>query len=714
MTEEEAPEMPEYEALINLDVSREHRKDGAGTRETNPLYRGEYTIEEYKADQGRTWESAKTAEARARLWKFWDYEIEMGEPLESKDPTEWGRYNKARTEALGRYTGPKEWPHGYTLEETARRHNLTMGRYYQEFYELTDTDLAVAMDALMGEYAGRTAAMSDRHGELMEALEGNNVWPNMLEDLNEAYGAMYEFDKDLLGRPKMAENADELARIIIWELFGTSDREEIKDPDGPLAYTIDRLQREINRVWPTATDIWHLQEMGKGYRPLQSYLKETLGLKPENILYVIEKLAFGDHPPETITPEIKERIEPIYWEIVESYRERIESEKKKLDALKEKIAELTTDPAEERQILKDMGITGGQPDKLYVPTNDFFTDSRKKLSNVQTTLDPESGIYERIAKDIIIESDKNNNQNEWLRMNLIVGNHEPPSLTDLGFIEQLGAEREAILKKGGSLKLTELQLIRRRYGLDPDTTITPETRAEFKRRFEELSEIRVLIPAISRSNLDTSKDGEYLEKIYSVAEKVRLIEPKIEIGYTDKNKDKLIDVYTFENPIPIHHVNAWHGKIIRVNWDLIRTDPIPVEELSSKSRAHYDEDKLKGGKRTNRLYMDPIAYMDLKYCILHSLLFACGFTQKGQTRLKLNLEEIYKATYGKPAPPKRSDEWKKTYIKAVYSYLTFLIEKGCIVDFEKGERNKNGYDSGTVFVFIEEGNRMLFPPREEI
>ena len=340
------------ETLINLDGPREHTKDGAGTRETNPLYRGEYTIEDYKADQGRTWKSAKTAEARAKLWKFWSYGFEMEEPLESKDPTEWERYDKARTEALGRYTGRKEWPHGYTLEETAQRHNLTIGRYYLEFYELTDSDLAVAMDALIGEYAGRTAAMSDRHGKLMEALEGNRVWPRILEDLNVAYGAIYEFDKDRLGRPKMAEDADELARIIVWELFGTSDGEEIKDPDGPLAYTIDRLQEEINRVWPTAMNVWRLQEMGEGYRPLQSYLKETLGLKPENILYVIEKLAFGDHPPETITPEIKERIEPIYWEIVESYREIVESEMERIQALEGQLENLISE--KDRKCLQDM------------------------------------------------------------------------------------------------------------------------------------------------------------------------------------------------------------------------------------------------------------------------------------------------------------------------------------------------------------------------
>lgn len=684
------------------------------TRETNPLYCGAYTIDDYNRDTD------------ARLFKPETLEFQrfILAGISAVDPEEGERFDRLYGEALKAYDGPTEWEYGYKLNNITHCDYATCLAYYYHYYELTDADAITEIKGRLERNRDLVSFASRVHPLLLEAVKNSDL-ARILEETGRVTAELKEEPTE--NRNFEVPTAEQLTRSIIWtylrvylgSLKADGQDSTSENPPDPMLAAKECLRRELNfrksileakkKNLEARNDA--LEMLGEleaeGYGPLIEHVRESyteerawkykaLNIEVYTLYIVAEYKGLIGSPPETITADTEAEIEEACRKVEENTNKPVTL------TLEGQLEELTEIPTEERKILKDMGITGGQPDRLYVPINDFTAEARKKLSNVQMTFDPESGLFKRIAKEILIESDKNNDQEEWLRMNLILGNREPPSLTELGFIEQLGAEREAILKEGGSLKLTEIQLFRRRYGLDSDASIYPETRAEFKRRFEELSEIRVLIPAMSRSNLDTSKDGEYLETIYTVAEKVRLIEPKIEIAWTDKKKEKLIDVYTFENPIPIHHVNAWHGNIIRVNWDLIQTEKIPAEELSPKARRHYDEENLRGDKRkTDALSLDPIKSADLKYCILHSLIYAYGFTQKAPTVI-LNLEEAYKAIYGKPAPPKREREWKN-YVRYVYTYLTFLIEKGCIEEYRKGK------DSGRVLVDIGEGNKMLYP-----
>lgn len=693
----------EYDIFrIILDGPREHRADGSGTRETNPLYRGEYTIEDYQADKKRTMEDLQELGGTARVSQYWSFQCDMTTSLRA-NLNEWERYDKARTEALGRYDGPKEWPHGWSVGLIAQKHNLTIGRYYLEFYELTDSDLADAMDGLIGEYAKIAAEMSAYQGMLIEALKGSDEWRGILNEINEAYRK--------IGWPDMANDAEELAETMTWRIHGIPwdwDFDRREDIGDPLTFILNYLRDELEHVIPVATAATALFNLGEEYGALREFIEKEL-ICPDPIIEMklIRKLDYGDRPPEAITPEIREHIIAVYREMMETRQDN------KTPALEGQSDGFIECPPEiEREFLQNINLAKIS-DTASFPLNAYARTFGKRIG-YQTTFDE---FIKEISDEINVEvrASKNRNTNEWLKSNLIVpGDLKRPTFGEVIFIEQIGAEFERAKNNGEELSYTENQLIWMRHGMASGKGISNKTRAEFKKRLRELSNVRVLIPEKPfgyHMTVEGEKDQEK-ELLTVIGKEERLIEPEIRLCWNDTKKKKVTTVYTFTTKPPTRYINKWFGENSEINRDLLLTESIPADELSPKAKMYYDRDGLRRGDRNNdALYLDPVAYSDLKMCVLYVLADAFHFKQKGSTCLILNLEEAYKLIYPDKKPPAKSSITWKAYVKVVYTYLTFLIEKGCVEGYDKG--TDKGKDSGTVFVYLQEGNTMLYPPKQE-
>ena len=678
----EDDEDAEFETRLIKRGFREHDSDGAGTRATNPLYVGDYTINDYYADNATIRD--RTSD---RFRRMGDYDIDLTHSLEGFDYGEWKRFDKARSEAMKRYAGQREWPHGYTLEMMCEIHDITIWRYFECYYELSDVELDEAMNELLAEYAKRAAELSLYHEDFLKALTNNADWPDKVRELNRIHRIINTEDGDEVF-PELPEDIEKLASYMVNKYGGClsaywdTPKDVFRVMLDPTYCIETDFDEGIEDLGPSAEAIVFLKNLGPNFDTLREFI-ETLAHGDDVIMWmVIKRLNYGDNPPTEITPEIQENITSICKLAIQELDEA------------SPLYYPVWQPLEKKSI-RDVNLTKGRPDTIPVPHNAFTDDIRKK------TIAWTSEIRETRSEFFELESIKNRELDERIRGRISLGNHDAPTLAEWGFIEQLASERESRMKEGEVLKLSDVQLFKRRYGLSDNASINDKTRAKFRSRFKEFSEIRVLADA--KIDIDDRNDtADYLESV-GCKEK-RLIDPEIEICLADDRKS-LIEVYTFDKPILIHEINKWFGNRFDVNWNLIQTESIPADELKPVSKRHYESENLRGDKRKrDALYLDPIAHADTKYCILYTLIRESAFIQRGQPNIRLNLEEVYTTRYGEPAPSKTKKKWKD-FVKTVYTYLTFLIEKGGITDYRKGK------DSGTVYVSIAEGNR-LYPSKQ--
>lgn len=637
------------------------------TRENNPMYTGPYTLADYYRE---------LRESRGRFSGLskegYEFAIRcLQELTEEDDGPEPERYRRIVREALSRYDGPRKWGHGFGIgwepSETAGRR-----MYYTLFYELTDEESIDVVLSTITDEADRWTLLESIYDDVLKALNNDPEWTTDELEIARIYnqgngpdGKPYKPDIE-----KYTENA---CKGIGWRYLIEKEALTLCTPD------IDEQERRRIAIEKIVSET--LDEHKKDLEAAREYEK-TGKLRDEFRLFDAVLRTTGKAPkigetgeiligapdlnPETSNPNVNGYI----WEINPSRFS----------------------------------------DNMPLPINSFMWSAWKNLAGQQRFNDDGTLEIDKL-KEILLESKKNNNDLEWLKANIMTKGHEPPSFAEIGFVEQIGDEMETAIKEGRPLIFTEAQLCKCRYGIPPQNRVNDATCKKFGERFDELCNMKVLIP--SRGGLSISPEakderGEKLRII--VGEEVRLMDPRIEYRWTGKKQDKAVKVYIFEDDrAPIHCINAWHGKIARPRRDLLQTDPIPADELSPKGRAHYDAEGLQRNKRKlDHLSMDPIIYSDLKYCILHSIAYAYGFTQKGNDRLILNLEDAYKVIYKAPAPEKRSYKWKD-YVKAVYTYLTFLIEKGAIEDYHPGKEFKK--DSGIVFIDVDRGKNLLYPPQ---
>jgi len=711
------------------------------TRKTNPLYCGSYTIDDYTRDRDSGVMKPETVE----------FERILLSGFRKNYPEEAERFDRLYGEARKDYDGPTEWEHGYKLNDISHCDQATCWKYFKSYYELTDAEAIDAIKEALEENRDLLSFADEIHPLFLEALEGSD-WLQILEE-RERVRAILNPEYS----PKIP-TADEFTRDIITRYIRTyldgwvpddpiEDGEEQgadEQPDSPedpfdeprlAAKTIlgfarwaMRKELEAGKRKLTAQDATNkrLGELeAEGYGPLIEYVRANytedrarrfrisdLGIYT---LYVLtEYKALAGSPPETITADTEALIDQAYQRIEGNtiHYMTLEGQKKTGEDPIDAEAIITGVPGQNiTHFMTDMALTP-PPENLTVPYNAYMGELRNHAR--QPTLDC---YLDELNKEYRtrISAKKNKDAGEEIISNLLVpDNIEPPSLAELIFIEQIGAEREKALKEGRVLTLTEKQLIRRRYGMADDQEIGKKTRSEFKYRLEyELTNVRIFVPKkgglfkIPRDPDDSRGQAEDEELGTIIGEKVRLIEPEIELVWNDTKKEKYTIVYKFEkNPIPTRYINRWFGKMAHIPRDLLITESKPADELCPTAKKHYREEGLRGSERNeDKLSLNPVTSANMKLCALHDMIESVNFKQKGCNPFTLNLNDLYRSVYGTDPKSKREHKWKD-FVKSVYTFLTFLIEKGCIEDYWKGERG-----SGLVRIRIPDGSKLIKGPR---
>ena len=727
------------ESLLKLDGPREHRKDGAGTHDTNPLYCGSYTIEDYTRDRDSGAMKPETVE----------FERILLSGFRKNYPEEAERFDRLYGEARKDYDGPTEWEHGYKLNDISHCDQATCWRYFKSYYELTDAEAIEAIKEALEENRDLLSFADEIHPLLLEAVEKSD-WLQILEE-RERIRAI-----ERPGYVPEIPTADEFTRDIITRYIRTylegwvpdSPIEDGKEqgadeqPDSPedpfdeprlaakamlgFALWARRTELEAAKEKLTAQDITNkrLEELeAEGYGPLIEYVRTNytedrarrFRISDPGIytLYVLtEYKALAGSPPETITADTEALLEQAYRRIEGNTDEYVMIRRGQKDTGENPIdagtSIVTGVPIQNiTHFIRDISLTPPSDD-LAMPYNAYMGNLRDHVRQptLDCYLDEQSKEYRTI-----VSAQKNREKGEMIISNLITPEGiEPPSMAELIFIEQIGAEREKALREGRVLTLTDKQLIRRRYGMADDQEISKKTRAEFKHRLEyELTNVRIFIPKKGGLFIVPNPKNKAEEEEWGtiIGEKVRLIDPEIEICWNDSKKNKVTTIYRFEkNPIPTRFINKWFGKIAQIPTDLLITEPKPVDELSYKAKMHYKDESLRGGSNNrDELSLDPVTSANMKLCALHDMIYSVNFKQKGCNPFTLNLNDLYQSVYGTEPKSKRTNKWKD-FVKSVYTFLTFLIEKGCIEDYWKGPRG-----SGLVKIRIPDGSKLIEAPK---
>ena len=387
------------------------------TRKTNPLYCGTYTIEDYKKD------------TEARLFKPETVEFSrfLYAGIKAVDPEEGERFDRLYGEALKAYDGPTKWEHGYRLNDITPCNYATAAIYYHDYYELTDADAIEEIKKRLERNRDLLSFADKVHPLLLEAVE-NSDWLRIQEETERVIAEL----KPELKTEETADipTAEQATRSIIWSQLRVQlgsmkadGQANTENPPDPMLAAKECLRRELNfrksileakkKNLEARNDA--LEMLGEleaeGYGPLIEHVRESyteerawkykaLNIEVYTLYIVAEYKGLIGSPPETITADTEAAIEEACRKVEENTNKPITL------TLEGQLEELTEIPIDERRILRDIGITGGQPDNLAIPINSFTDKARKKLSNVQTTLDPESGTFRKIADEILLESTK--------------------------------------------------------------------------------------------------------------------------------------------------------------------------------------------------------------------------------------------------------------------------------------------------------------------
>lgn len=671
----------EYEIFrIILDGQREHQKDGAGTHDTNPLYHGDYTIEDYQADKKRTMEGLQELGGTARVSQYWSYQFDMTTSLRA-NPGEWERYDKARTEALERYDGPKEWPHGWSVGLIAQKHNLTIGRYYLEFYELTDSDLADAMDGLIGEYAKVAADMSTYQGKLIEALEGSDEWRGILDEINGAYRT--------IGWPDMAQGAEDLAELMTWRIHGIPwdwDFDRREDVGDPLAFILDELRGELDHAIPIAKAWTALRDLGTEYMTVRQHIEDVFHCGPIIELKLIEKLAFGDEPPQSITPEIRERINTVYREMMEAPTEGTHT--MTLEGQLEAIGIL--DATAPNRLPSISTSPQFRPGRYKKPGEDLIVPHHQNNTRLKQSIQRTFDGAEWMNKPVTLT--KKEKEDIVAEMFLKDNPYGPPTELQMDLVLQIGLFADEAIRRQEPMEVSARDLIKLFYGLSSSTkskSIGPEQVEALETTLKQLAATWIRISP--HSLRIPPKDREQLNGLIGVQKQMLTFTIK---EYENHDGVTTTHKYLFTEVPPLYLINKWLQLYSLTDRTVITTPEYSFDsdewkkldisdDLRKKIIRKYREDKLQLDRSKESLYLHKYQTLGMKKWVLRTLGISINYDRDhGRSgSVLIDLERAYKEINGTDSvPPKKDYAWRK-HKTDVMTYLLYLMIWGYIEDY---------------------------------
>ena len=697
-------EAPTHKTIFGEVPELKHNPDGSGTRETNPLYNGKYTIEDFEAD-GKIPTKELIERPGERYIKYFEYEVKLGHSLYRYDQAELTRYETARTKAIERYTGQKEWRHRYTLNYVIEHHVISVGRYFRRYYEISDNKLADAMDNLIAEYAKVAAQMSADHEMVLKAMDEDTEWPEMLEKANRALR--------IVGHPEAPEieGKEELARLTVemaWDVWmvleKTPDRLQISNDWMGQVKSILRNTLEIDGR--TADAIEHMDALGDAYGPLMDYIEHEHGgdwMGAGRVSFkdmewaIIEALDYGESPPETITPEIEQKIR----DIIDKFGEPSREAAKRLEENVRKFNEAMN--AQPRAELEDYPLSNAVP---RFRAEDIITDPKKRFliqhhdnnrnirkstqSATQSRFEAEGWICEQVPMtkkekvQIITKLFKDNPDDK-------------PSDLDLDFATQLGMYLQKREEQGASnAPISAEDLVRLYYCVPDDKDVGDEQIEDMVSRLKRLERMWITVVKDPRTLPPLpSEDKKALEMLIGM--RVKMLSFKEPI-YLNADRQTLTTKYLFTDIPPMWTINKWLNLYTMTDRAIVETPTYHFEgtgeeadawrnlqivpEVRQRIIGHYDAENMNMGRAVYGLYLHRYKTMPIKIWILQKLAMSINYHEahKRGRKITMDLEEAYTDIYNEAPPKKSSYTWRMFKVNFTM-YLLYLILWGEIEDY---------------------------------
>ncbi len=683
-------EAPRHKTIFGEVPELKHNPDGSGTRETNPLYHGDYTIEEFEAD-GEIPAKELHNGSRERYDTYNEYEVKLKSGLKRYDPSEWTRCDTARTEAIKRYTGQTEWPHGYTLDYVIENHVITVGRYFIRYYELSDAKLSDAMDSLIAEYASVAARMSADHEAVLKAMDEDTEWPEMLEKARRARRIIGEETPELKGK-------DELARHSVQRLWFVWMTMEI-DPDKILISNgwIERVKTVLNSIIQidgrTADAIEHLDALGEAFKPLMDHIEKEHGkdwIDADRVSFkdmewgIIEALDYGNNPPDAITPEIERRIREIIDEFGRPSREAAAELERRIRRFNEAWDART---AEVENYPLSTSISRFRAE-------DFIDDPKKRLpiqhhdNNKNLRKSTHSITQSRFEAEGWICAPVPMTKKEKVKIVTKLFKDNPddrPSDLDLDFTIQLGMYVEKMWERGIKKPICAADLVQLYYCVPDDKDIGNEQIEEMVSRMKKLERIWITIEKDRRGL--PAEEKEALEELIGV--KCKMLSFK-EMEFLNIDGKTTTTKYLFTEIPPIWIINKWLNLYTLTDRALIETPTYHFEGAGEKAEAwknfqvvpevrqkiidHYEKEKMQMDRAVPGLYLHRYKTRAIKGWILQKLAMSINYheTYKRGRKITMDLEEAYSDIYDEEPPKKGTAKWRQFKVNFTM-YLLYLI-----------------------------------------
>lgn len=700
-------EKPTHKTIFGEVPELKHNPDGSGTRETNPLYHGKYTIEDYETD-GKIPAKEMFEGPRERYDNYNKYDVKFRQRLASYDAAELTRYEAARRKAIRRYTGQKEWPHGYSLDYVIENHVITVGRYFLHYFELSDDKLADAMDSLISEYADVAAQMSANHETVLAAMDEDTEWPEMLEKANRALQIVgHKGEWELGGKEDLAKLTVQGAwkNWMWWE--GAPDRlqtpkdwmEQAKSLINVILYTFGR----------TADAIEHLNALGEAYGPLMAHIKKEHGkdwtdadrISFEDMEWaIIETLDYGENPPETITPEIEQRIREIIDELGRPLREAIAKLEEDARRINE---EWDARDAQRRMELENYPMSNTVPRFL---AEDIIDDPKKRLliqhnnNNRNLRKSAEMMIQSKFESDGWISAPVPMTKKDKVRIITKLFKDNPddrPSDLDLDFATQLGMYLQKREEKGEPNEpISVMDLVQLYYCVPDDKDVGDEQIEDMISRMKKLERIWITIEKDPRTLPPLPpEDKKSLETLIGVKSKMLSFK---ELEYVNVDRKTRSKKYLFLEIPPMWTINQWVNLYTLTDRALIVTPAYHFEGETDEAKAwrdlqiipevreriidHYQKEKMQMDRALPGLYLHRYKTRAIKGWILQKLAMSINYHEahKRGPKIAIDLEEAYIDIYDGEPPKKSSDKWRRFKVNFTM-YLLYLILWGEIEDY---------------------------------
>lgn len=689
-----------------------HNPDGSGTRETNPLYRGDYTINDFEAD-GKISIEEMFRGPRKRYEIFNEYDVKLRENLAKYDADELTRYEAARAKAIERYTGQTEWPHGYTLNYVIEHHVITLYRYFTQYYELSDNKLADAMDNLIAEYAEVAAQMSADHETVLKTMDEDTEWPEMLEKANRALQIVKPMEiPGINGKEGLAKLTVQGAWNYWMGWDASPDR--LKTPSDWMEQAKSILRFVLDTYGRTADAIEHLDELGEAYKPLMDYIEKEHGkdwIEADRVSFkdmewaIIEALGYGDGPPEIITPEIKQRIR----EIIDDFKRPLREAYAKLEESLRKLNEGWDSGKLKKYLdartsaeLEDYPLSNSVP---RFRAEDIITDPKKRFliqhhdNNKNLRKSTQSATQARFEADGWICEQVPMTKKEKVQIITKLFKDNPddkPSDLDLDFATQLGMYLQKREEQGGpNDPISAEDLVRLYYCVPDDKDVGDEQIEDMVSRLKRLERMWITVVKDPRTLPDLpSEDKKALEMLIGI--RVKMLSFK-ELIYLNADRQTLTTKYLFDIP-PMWTLNKWLNLYTMTDRAIVDTPTYQFEgtgeeadawrnlqivpEVRQRIIGHYDAENMNMGRAVYGLYLHRYKTMPIKIWILQKLAMSINYHEahKRGRKITMDLEEAYTDIYNEAPPKKGSTKWRRFKVNFT-TYLEYMILWGEIEDY---------------------------------